>query len=90
MSDRIAERSNAMHRASRVLCLVLRHKSEAAGITLNEHGWADIEELLRGVSERHPLTFEDLEEIVKTDDKNRYSFNEDKTKIYAIKANQSE
>lgn len=37
MSDRIAERTNAMHRASRFLCLVLRHKPEAAEITLDEH-----------------------------------------------------
>lgn len=70
-------------RTSRFLCLVLRHKPEAAGITLDEHGWADVEELIAGVNRTHPLTAELLEEIVRTDDKKRYSFNEDKTLIRA-------
>lgn len=70
-------------RASRFLSLVLRHKPEAAGVTLDEHGWADVEALLCGVSKRHPLTMEQLEKIVRTDDKQRYSFNDNKTKIRA-------
>lgn len=81
MLDHIENQSGDLIRASRFLCLVLRHKPEAAGITLDEHGWADVGELLQGVSQRHPLTMEQLEEIVRTDDKNRYSFNENKTKI---------
>lgn len=72
-----------MLRASRFLSLVLRHKPEAAGVTLDEHGWADVEALLQGVSKRHPLTMKQLEEIVRTDDKQRYSFNDSKTKIRA-------
>ena len=75
--------NNPMIRASRFLSFVLRHKPEAAGITLDEHGWADVETLLRGVNKRRPLTLEQLEEIVRTDDKQRYSFNDDKTKIRA-------
>lgn len=63
--------------------MVLRHKPEVARIELDEHGWANVEELLRGVSKRHPLTMEQLEEIVRTDDKQRYSFNDNKTKIRA-------
>lgn len=72
-----------MIKASRFLCLVLRHKPEAAGIRLDEHGWANVEELLAGVAPRYPLTREQLEEIVRTDDKQRYSFSEDKTMIRA-------
>ena len=52
-------------RASRFLSLVLRHTPEAASVTLDEHGWADVEALLQGVSKRHPLTMEQLEEIVR-------------------------
>ena len=65
------------------MSLVLRHKPEAAEVVLDEHGWADTKELLRGVGKRHPLTMEQLEEIVRTDDKQRYSVNDDKTKIRA-------
>lgn len=31
---------------SKYLSLILRHKPEAAGITLDEHGWADVDELI--------------------------------------------
>ena len=72
-----------MTRVGRYLCLILRHKPEAAGITLDEHGWADVRALLRGIADRYPITMEQLEEIVRTDSKSRYSFNEDKTKIRA-------
>lgn len=33
----------------RFLSLVLRHNPDAAGISLDEHGWADVQELLDGV-----------------------------------------
>ena len=32
-----------------LISLVLRHKPEAAGISLDEHGWADIETLMAGM-----------------------------------------
>ena len=66
------------------ISLVLRHKPEAAGITLDEHGWANVEELLRGINETgRKINMEILENIVATDNKQRYSFNEDKTLIRA-------
>lgn len=68
---------------SRFLCLILRHKPEEIGITLDEHGWANVEELIAGVSRKYPITMDILEEIVRTDEKQRYSFNEDKTLIRA-------
>ena len=68
---------------SKYLCLILRHKPEVIGITLDGHGWANVGELLSGVSKTYPLTMDILCEIVRTDDKNRYSFNNDKTLIRA-------
>lgn len=65
------------------LSLVLRHKPEAAGITLDKHGWAKVDELIKGVRRKYPLDMEILEEIVATDEKQRYSFNEDHTLIRA-------
>ena len=73
----------ALLRASRFLSLVLRHKPEAAGITLDSHGWAEVDALLAGMAPRHTLTMAQLEEIVRTDDKQRYAFNDSKTKIRA-------
>lgn len=68
---------------SKYLCLILRHKPETIGITLDEHGWANVNDLIKGVNKTHKLDMELLEEIVATDDKQRYSFNEDKTMIRA-------
>ena len=68
---------------SKFISLILRHKPETIGITLDEHGWAKVDELIAGVSKTHPLDREGLERIVAEDEKQRYSFNEDKTLIRA-------
>lgn len=68
---------------SRYIALILRHKPEVIGITLDEHGWARVDELIEGIGRTHPINMEILEEIVRTDDKQRYAFNDDKTLIRA-------
>ncbi len=66
------------------ISLVLRHKPDAAGIALDEHGWVNVDDLLVGVNHSgRKINMEILEEIVKTDSKQRYSFNQDKTLIRA-------
>lgn len=69
--------------SSKFLSLILRHKPETIGIKLDEHGWADVSELISGISKTRPFDMKMLEEIVRTDSKQRYSFNEDKTLIRA-------
>lgn len=68
---------------SKFISLILRHKPETIGITLDEHGWANVDELIAGVSKTHPLDMAGLEKIVAEDEKQRYSFNDDKTLIRA-------
>ena len=70
-------------KTSRYISLILRHKPETIGLTLDEHGWADVSELIAGVNRTHPLDMQILERIVAEDEKRRYSFNEDKTLIRA-------
>ena len=65
------------------MSLILRHKPEVIGIELDEHGWADVDELVRGIAKTRTFNRDILEEIVRTDNKQRYSFNEDKTMIRA-------
>ena len=68
----------------RFLSLVLRHNPGAAGISLDEHGWADTAELLSGVrGTGRQIDMETLERIVRENNKQRYSFNEDHTRIRA-------
>ena len=65
-------------RTSCFLSLILRHKPETIGISLDEHGWANVDELIEGISKTREFNMDILEEIVRTDEKERYSFNEDK------------
>ena len=68
---------------SRYLSLILRHKPEVIGISLDEHGWANVDELITGIAKNNEFDRETLEKIVRTDSKQRYSFNEDGTLIRA-------
>lgn len=68
---------------SKFISLILRHKPEVIGITLDEHGWANVDDLIAGVAKTQEFNADILEEIVRTDEKQRYSFNEDKTLIRA-------
>ena len=65
---------------SKFLSLVLRHQPETIGLKLDEFGWGDVAFILNKIND---LSMERLETIVKEDNKQRYSFNEDKTKIRA-------
>lgn len=68
---------------SKYMSLILRHKPETIGISLDEHGWANVEDLITGIAKDNEFNMEILEEIVRRDEKQRYSFNEDKTLIRA-------
>ena len=72
-----------LKKTSKFISLILRHKPETIGISLDEHGWANVAELIEGISKTQYIDMAMLEEIVDTDNKQRYSFNEDKTLIRA-------
>jgi len=66
------------------LSLVLRHKPETIGLTLDANGWADVEELMeRARQNSRPLTRPLLERVVAENDKKRFALSEDGTKIRA-------
>lgn len=66
------------------ISLILRHQPEVIGIQLDENGWADVEELINGINQSgRKIDKEDLERIVRENNKKRYSYNEDHTKIRA-------
>ncbi|MDI0267277.1 RNA 2'-phosphotransferase [Clostridioides difficile] len=66
------------------ISLILRHKPETIGIKLDNYGYADVNELIGNInSTGRNINMEILEQIVKEDNKQRYSFNEDRSKIRA-------
>lgn len=69
---------------SRFLSLILRHKPEEIGLTLDSQGYLEVEKLLQGINNTgRKIDKDTLDEIVASDNKQRYSYNHDKTKIRA-------
>lgn len=71
---------------SKFLSLILRHSPQTVGIKIDRKGgWTDVPTLIQKVNQHGKchLNMEILEEIVRTDEKQRYSFNQNKTKIRA-------
>lgn len=69
---------------SKFISLVLRHKPEEIGLQLNDNGWASVDELIRKLNDRGvEIDINILNNVVETNDKERFSFNEDKTMIRA-------
>jgi putative RNA 2'-phosphotransferase len=73
-----------MVKLSKFLSLVLRHKPEHIGLTLDAHGWASVEDLIvKCHQHRVYLDVDLLEKLVEMDKKKRFSFSEGLTKIRA-------
>lgn len=64
---------------SKFLSLILRHKPDEINLKLDENGYGDVNHIISNMN----ISFNDLEEIVSTNDKKRFEFNEDKSKIRA-------
>lgn len=72
-------------KVSRLLSLVLRHRPDHIDISLDAQGWTDVDTLLKRIAEfrRIVLTRADLDEVVETNDKQRFAYSEDRKKIRA-------
>lgn len=69
---------------SKFLSYTLRHHPEKIGLTLDNKGWADVSELIAKMNAHDAaLTMDILETIVAANDKKRFAFNDNKTKIRA-------
>lgn len=72
-------------RVSKFISLVLRHKPDVANLSLDKYGYAQVDELVAYLNKKYGgFTVTDLDTIVETDDKQRYSYNNDHTKIRAV------
>lgn len=71
-------------RKSKFLSLVLRHEPERIGVQLDESGWIDVEALLAAMTAHgKPLSRAELDQLVRENDKQRFAFNSDGTRIRA-------
>jgi putative RNA 2'-phosphotransferase len=71
-------------RISKFLSLVLRHKPETIGLSLDQGGWARVDELIVA-SNRSGVPLDEglLREVVEQNDKQRFAFSDDGLRIRA-------
>ncbi|HLL16042.1 MAG TPA: RNA 2'-phosphotransferase [Pyrinomonadaceae bacterium] len=71
-------------RVSKFLSRVLRHQPERIGIELDRAGWVAVSDLLAACrAHNFPVTREELAEVLRENDKQRFALSEDGTRIRA-------
>lgn len=76
---------------SKTLCFILRHKPQAIGLTVDVMGYGVIEEIIRGLAEQKTtVTREEILEMVRTDDKQRFVLSDDQTSVRAAQGHSFE
>lgn len=86
---KVTPRAGMSHRSgltsiSKFLSLVLRHEPQAIGLTLDEAGWAGVDELLaKAAAAGRPISRDMLAEVVRSSDKQRFAFSADGLRIRA-------
>ncbi len=72
------------YKESKFLSLILRHKPEKIGLELDKNGWVSTELLLKNLNKSgFKLDLSKLKQIVFDNDKQRFAFNDDYSKIRA-------
>ncbi|PID90075.1 MAG: RNA 2'-phosphotransferase [Bacteroidetes bacterium] len=75
---------SASPKDSKFLSLILRHKPETIGLRLDQQGWADVQELIERMNAHgHRMDRAGLEEIVRTNAKQRFILSPDGQRIRA-------
>ena len=73
-----------MKQVSKFLSLVLRHRPDLIGIELSEQGWVHVDTLLSAMEESgKPISLQQLQQVVRDNDKQRFAFSSDGTRIRA-------
>ena len=69
---------------SKFLSLILRHRPGQFGLSLDEHGWADIDDVLRAAQTAgHSVSSAVLRRVVTENDKKRFAVSDDGLRIRA-------
>lgn len=81
---RVKYLSGNLKKYSNFLSFVLRHKPESIGITLDKNGWVEVSVLLEASRVAgQDITIDLLKQIVATNDKQRFAFNDTEELIRA-------
>ncbi|MEM9543207.1 MAG: RNA 2'-phosphotransferase [Cyanobacteria bacterium P01_E01_bin.42] len=73
-----------LRKISKYLSYHLRHRPDELGLELEVGGWVEVAQLLAACRRNNfPIQLSELQEVVRRNDKKRFSFNEDGRKIRA-------
>ncbi len=76
--------SQLENKTSRTLSLVLRHDPGSIGLSLDEKGWANVEELIEAMNRnKKPVDHDLLKRVVENNSQKRFSFSEDGLRVRA-------
>ncbi|GBG29716.1 tRNA 2'-phosphotransferase 1 [Hondaea fermentalgiana] len=81
------QRKARLGKASRFMTKVLRHRATELGLTLREDGFVRLEDLTK-LQPLKSLELADVQEIVRTDNKQRFSLQQEADQEWWIRANQ--
>lgn len=71
-------------KTSRFLSFVLRHHPESIGLSLDQNGWVEVDLLLSAMKRQgRGISRSFLEQVVATNDKKRFAFSDDGSRIRA-------
>jgi putative RNA 2'-phosphotransferase len=74
----------AKTKASKQLSYILRHRPDSIGLTLDEAGWGSVDDILAALNTTsESFTLEQLQEVVYTNTKKRFEFDETHQRIRA-------
>ena len=77
-------KNNELTTISKFMSLVLRHQPGHIGLSLDEAGWAGVDDLLaRAASAGRVISRDQLDEVVATSDKRRFALSDDGLRIRA-------
>jgi putative RNA 2'-phosphotransferase len=80
----VTEQGKRATRISKYVSLVLRHDPAAGAVSLDQHGWTTVAELLAGARARGlDVSPAELVELVRTSDKQRFALSPDGVRIRA-------
>ena len=69
---------------SKFLSLILRHRPEVLGISIDENGWASTQEIITKIQEQgKEVNLEMIKEVVRSNGKQRFKLTEDGSQIRA-------
>lgn len=83
--------TNSNEKISKFLSYVLRHQPEAIGLTLDNEGWAEVDALLVAAQKHgQPFSRLQLQTVVDTNDKKRFTLSEDSQRIRAAQGHSTQ